>query len=228
MKKINKKGSHVSMVLSFIIFVVSLIFVYIIASATIPKSEPVKNEISNLEKNVLSVLSSNVWILRINENGAPDSCFSMNKPETLVGESTIALDDLGSVSSSISSNEILVEGGKNFVKVYFSNLIQNQNSLSSVECTSITPDSVRKEKVILESQILILISNFSNNYSKLKEQLEVPSNMDFDLYFEYKNGTNLSTIGRDPSAEVYSKELNLFFLSSSASNDEGKLRIKIW
>ena len=95
-------------------------------------------------------------------------------------------------------------------------------------CTQISPNSTIKEKVISESQILNLMSNFSSNYSSLKEQLGVPTSMDFDLYFEYKNETTVGELKSDPSTEVYSKEINLFFVSNKAVNDEGKLRIKIW
>ena len=227
MKKVNKKGSHVSMILSFIIFVVALLFIYVIVSATILRAEPVKNEISHLEENVLKAITSEVWVLRFSEEDLSPSCFSLSKPESLEGESAIAFNDSGQINSSISGDEILVDGGSSFVKIYFSNLITNEDSSLS-GCISIFPDSVRKEKVISEAQILNLMANFSNNYTKLKEELEVPTSMELDLYFEYQNGTTIGEIKKDPSSEVYSKELNLFFLSKSASNEGGKLRIKIW
>ncbi|NCN52079.1 hypothetical protein GW931_03640 [archaeon] len=228
MEKINKKGSHVSMILSFILFVVSLIFIYLIASSSILPSEKVKNEVSNLERNIVKTLSSEIWVLRVNEEGMSDACFSMTKPEDISNAETIALDDSGGINSSTSGNQILIDGGKNFVKVYFSDLIQNQNTLLTTGCTQISPNSTIKEKVISESQILNLMSNFSSNYSSLKEQLGVPTSMDFDLYFEYKNETTVGELKSDPSTEVYSKEINLFFVSNKAVNDEGKLRIKIW
>jgi len=72
------------------------------------------------------------------------------------------------------------------------------------------------------------MSNFTNNYTSLKTQLSVPSGMDFDLYFKYNNGTSIGNNLSYPNSEIYSTQLNLFFLSKDSSNDEGMLRIRIW
>lgn len=230
MKKINKKGSHVSMVLSFILFVVALVFIYIIASSAVVRPDPVKNEISNLGDNVLNKITSEVFVFRVYRSDAGASCFSFAEPvNTFSNPETVALNNSGPVASSISGNDVLVDAGTGFVKVYFSDLIKNQVNLTTTGCSAVIPDSIRKESVILESQILSLMSNLSSNYSQTKEELEIPTSMDFDLMFEYKNGTTLDFLSsKEPNTEIYAKELNLFFLSNSGVEDSGKLIIKLW
>ena len=224
----DKKGSQVSMVISFIIFVVAIIFIYLIVSVSIPKSEPTKNVLDNLEGNVLKNLNSEIWVLRYHENFSSATCFSFAKPEPITGGQTVAINDTSSVASSISGNGILVENTNGTIKIYYSSILENQNNFTGSGCTHAVLDSARKENVIPESQILEMMSNFSNNYTSLKTKLEVPASMDFDLTFDYLNGTKLGNSDSYPSTEIYSRELNLFFLSENAKNEEGKLRIRVW
>ena len=229
MKGLNKKGSHVSFVLSFVIFVVALLFMYILVTTSLPQENTKKNSFSLLKENVVKNLTSDIWVIRAYDNvSLPDECVKMPKPEDIVGGSTIAIDQYGSIESTISGDDILVEGEKDFIKVYYSSFIQNQNVLSSSGCVALTPDSVKKEKKISESQILDLMSRFSNNYSSLKETFEIPSGMDFDLYFEYENGSTIGKIVEDSSVEIYSEELKIYYLSSTTSEKEGTLRVRIW
>jgi len=224
----DKKGSHVSMVLSFIIFVVAIIFIYLIVSVSIPKSEPIKNALDNLEGNVLKSLNSEIWVLRYHEDPSSATCFNFTKPESITGGQTVAINDTSSVASSTSGNDILVENTNSTTKIYYSPFLENPNVYSGSSCTTAILDSARKENIISESQILEMMLNFSNNYASLKTKLEVPASMDFDLTFDYLNGTTLGSSESYPSTEIYSRELNLFFLSKNARNEEGKLRIRIW
>lgn len=230
MKKINKKGmEHVSMVLSFVLFVIALVFIYLVISAAVAKPLPIKNEITNLKETISNTLTSDVWVVRIYENNSGATCFTFTFPylESIPNADVVSTKGSSQVPSSISGNDISVGNVGGFVKVYYSDLLTNENVLSASGCSSIVPESIKKEKAVLENQILELMSNFTNNYTKLKEQLEVPSGMDFDLLFEYSNGT---TIGENkyPSTEIYSKELNLNFMSNKGLINNGKLRVRLW
>ena len=226
---LNKKGSHISFVLSFVIFVVALIFMYILVSTSLPKEDTKKNSLSFLKENVVKNLTSEIWVIRAYDDlSSAGECVKITKPESIEGGLTIALDQYGSIGSVVSGDDIFVEGEKGFIKVYYSNLIQNQNILETDCSVDLTPDSVKKEKKISESQILNLMSRFSNNYTSLKETLEVSSSMDFDLYFKYGNGSTIGEIVEDPRVEIYSEELKIYYLSSTASEEEGILRVRIW
>ncbi len=228
MKKLNKKGSHVGFVLSFLIFIVALVFIYLIIISAIPKSETKENSLLLLEKNVLNKISSDVWVIRAYGSGTGGSCISILKPALINNGVSIAFNDSGSIASSVSGNDLFVEGGAGAMKIYYSDSIYNTNLLALTGCSQISPDSVKKEKKFLENKIVDLMSNFSGNYSALKNELEVPSEMDFDLYFEYGNSSTIGKIRREPNTEVYSANLNIYYLSTDNSNKQGKLRVKIW
>lgn len=225
MKKENKKGSHISLVLSFIIFVVSLIFVYIIASASISPPSSKKGILFGVEGNLVKEISGDVWVIRFNDESS--LCIQINKPDSLEGNS-IAISDQGSIESSVSEEGIFVEGGHGFVKVYYSSHLKNVNGFSGGGCTLIEPDSVKKENLLLETKIYELISNFSSNYSLLKEKLKIPDSSEFNLFFVYSNGSTIGDFGPDPETSIYLKEMNLEYLSSSSRYETGKLVVKLW
>ncbi len=228
MKKLNKKGSHVSFVLSFVIFVVSLIFIYMIVSAAIPKKETKDNSLSFLERNVLKKISSEVWVIRAHNLSSGTGCVSFSEPVTITNGSIIALNDSGLIDSSLSGNNIFVKNSAGAVKIYYSDSLNNPNQFNLTGCSQGIPDSVKKEKKFLENKIVDLFSSFLTNYSSLKKELEVPSGMDFNLFFEYGNGSMIGKPQRDLGVEIYSKNMEIYYLSKNASDEKGKLRVLIW
>ncbi|MDP3966614.1 MAG: hypothetical protein Q8Q04_03720 [archaeon] len=230
MKKADKKGSHISLVLSFIIFVVSLIFVYIIAGASINNDESKVGVLLSIEKNVKSELLDDIWVIRLNADESA-SCMKLTIPsEVLItGGKTAAIGDNGTVKSKVSGQNgknLFVEGG-GFVKVYYSTIFGN-DVFGSDDCVNLIGDSWSKEEVIIESKINQLIANFSGNYSLLKEKIGIPSNMEFNLQFEYQNGSILGSPGPNLNTEVYLREIGIFYLSQNSKYENGKIIIKIW
>ncbi len=228
MKKITKKGSQVSMILSFIIFVIAIIFIYVFASSTISRGGTEKELLKTIEGNVLENLYSSVWVLRGYDVANSGGCIQMPLPEVISGGDTIAVSDSGGIQSSVSGNSVLVEGGKGFMKIYYSNLIKNNHVFTGSGCNSISPESEKKEKLIPIKKVLDLMSNFSSNYESTKNLLDVPSSMEFNLYFLYSNGTAVGNDLVKSDVEIYSEDLKFNYLSENASSEIGTLRVKIW
>jgi len=226
MKKIGKKGSQVGMVLSFIIFVTSMFFIYLIVSPYIARESSKSNSFDLLKENVLANLTSDVWVFRV--NGSLSGCIQMEIPVIISGAESVAFGEGSSISSSVSGGYIFVEEGASRIKVYYSDLIVNPNPFLDAGCIETVPDSTSLEKAITEKSIISLMDEFSANYNSLKEELNVFSSDDFDLYFIYSNGTTIGEIRRDPSTEVYAEELKIYYLSSGAQNEVGILRVKLW
>ena len=216
----NKKGSHVEFVLSFMIFVSAIIFIYLIVGSLIPKEVTEKNVLNSLTENILNELNSETYVLRTFSEGA--SCVRLNKPD--FPEEGFTLSTEG--SSFADSNFIYAEG-TGFITIYYSEGIGAGEDFSTGECTSASLDSVRVEKRIFERSVVNLMNNFSENYDSLKNSLGVSSGFNINLYFEYDNGSSIGT-ERDVSAEVYSKDVNFHYLSNGAVEKGGLLRVKVW
>ena len=220
-KKLNKKGSHVGLVLSFMIFAIFLVFLNLIISPSINVRESNQDLLKVINQNVLEALSNEIWVLRVND---PNTCLEIDPP--ISGGDVVAYNEAGIVDSEVSAGSILVEGG-GFTKIYYSDIIQGESpGLSG--CSSVTVNSTIKEEKILENKIIELINNVSEDYDGLKIALDIPSNIEFDISFEYINGTLIGGQSREQNIEIYSKETQIYFLSSNADNEKGILRVRIW
>ncbi|MCR4327803.1 MAG: hypothetical protein NUV46_04455 [Nanoarchaeota archaeon] len=230
MKKTNKKGSHISLVLSFIIFVVSLMFVYLIASASITNVDSKRGTLLIIEKNLIKEVSQDLWVSRVNANDSA-SCIKLTIPNDVIveGGKSAAVGDNGSVNSKVpgaNPNNVFVEGG-GFVKVYYSNFFED-DTFESEECENLPGDSWSKENTIVEPKIQELFLNFSNNYSILKEKLGISDSSEFNLYFEYSNGSSFGDYGVDFGVNIYSREVDIEYLSIDSGYKNGKLMLKVW
>ena len=228
MRRITKKGSQVSMILSFIIFVIAIIFIYVLASSIISKGGTEKDLLRTIEGNTLNNLYSYVWVLRSYDNANSGGCVEISLPEVISGGDIIAVSDSGGIKSSISGNSVFVEGGKGFMKIYYSPFIKNNDLLTGSGCIQISPGSEKKEKLIPIQKVLNLMSNFSSNYEYTKNLLDVPSSMELNLYFLYSNGTAVGSDSVKSNVEIYSEDMKFNYLSDNASIETGTLRIKIW
>ncbi|NCO18402.1 hypothetical protein GW922_03400 [Candidatus Pacearchaeota archaeon] len=224
----NKKGSHISLVLSFIIFMVSLIFVYIIASASIMTEDSKKGVLFSIERNALKEIVHDIWVIRLNDISVqPNFCVEVSNPENSSIGGTIAMNDSGPISSQVFQETIRIEGNSGFVKIYYSELFEDEN-LEGENCVHPEPYSIKKERIIIEPKIKQIISNFSSNYGILKEKLGIPDGNEYNLYFEYNNGSMLGSFGPDPSTNIYLKEIPVEYLSEESRYEHGKLVVKIW
>ncbi len=228
MKKINKKGSQVSMILSFIIFVVAIIFVYIFVSSVISTGTSQSDILGTIEGNILNYLSAPVWVIRAYDTTNSGGCIQMTLPKTISGGESVAVSSSGTLSSSVSGSTLYVEGGNGFMKTYYSNLIKNENPLSNSSCEALTPESEKEEELIPIENVINLMSNFSSNYNSLKSELSVPTQMNYNLYFIYSNGTGLGSDNVNLETNIYSEDLKFNYLSYKGSIEEGVLRIKVW
>jgi len=219
----NKKGSHIEFVLSFLIFVSAIVFIYVIVGSLIPKEFSEKNVLDSLSENILDELNSETLVLRVNSVG---SCVQIVKPEFSEEGFVLATDDSGLVDSFVDENYIY-SAGTGFIKIYYSDAIEESDSFAVDECDLVLLDSVRNEKNFFEKSIIDLMNNFSEDSDGLKTRLDVPSGINFDLYFEYEEGVSLG-FERDVNAGIYSRDLHLFYVSVEGIEKEGLLRVRVW
>lgn len=229
MKSLNKKGSHVSLVLSFTFFALALVFVYIIMSSAVVTPSTKTNSLEVVKSNVLEEISNDIWVIRAYNGSLSGDCMTLNNPDSsIVGGIAIALDSSNSpMGTKVSGSDILVESENGFFKIYYSEFFEKTEGSYS-GCSPLTAKSVIKERKFLEMKIENLIDRYNTDYSSLKEDLAVPLEMEFDLVFEYSNGVTIGASKRNPQVEIYSDELKINYLTKSGFVGEGTLWVRVW
>ena len=201
MKNTNKRGSHVSLVLSFTIFVVSLIFVYIIVSPLVSREGTQKNSLSTLKENILERITSEIWVLRAYDLSSPPVCVELTVPIQIPEASSVAFDDNGSIPSSISGDKIYVEGGNGFMKIYYSEKFRKKFK-------KLVASNIKLSREV-QTKILVLGSHPTHNSLRLHklsgslcDAWSISINRSFRVIFQYvKEGVLLIDLGTHD--EVY-------------------------
>lgn len=214
------------MIISFTLFITALMFIYFLVTSLIINPNNAKNSLGTVEGNIISSVSSEVWVLRFYNTSSP-TCFESTLPELIAGGQSEGIGNSGPVYSQVNGKNVSFNG-TGFIKIFYSNKIVNSKPFSGSGCIFISPDSEMKEEMVLQENIISLISNFSQNYDVTKNALGVPSGMDMDIKFKYKNGTIIGGGAPTPETNVYAGSIELNYLSFNGSYETGTLGVKIW
>ena len=235
----QRKGSHVGIVISFIMFATFIFFFYIIIRPTIT-SESNKNLFEYLRGQTVYLLSANVTEVSLIANVAPPLpiCVQLVNflGETGIGNRVIVRGSSGgALYSKINGNDLYVTiNGNTFLKAYGSEEFSITTSGTMTGCQSgYTLGLVKTDKNIFETKITKFIENYSIDYENLKKQLKIPAENEFGFDFVYANGTIISAQNfqvQPPasSTNIYVNEIPVQYISRDAAREAGTLRIKIW
>jgi len=229
--KKNKKGSHVGIILSFTLFITFLIFIFIIigppTNLTIEKNEL----IPILERSILEKISEEIITIRIYDKENLTGCVQTSIPENDFTNPTFLVfdSDLEEIASDSVSSQFLLEGGRNFTKIHFSNGSFSQNQeLSIGGCTDIGADSITREERITEKLILNLMGEIQTEYDEIKNNLGISIQDEINLLFDYLNGTRLGIDTTKPKSNVYAETIKIDYLNPNAEEKIGEIIIQIW
>jgi hypothetical protein len=239
--KINKKGSHISLVVSFLIFIVFIAFLRIILEPAI---------YSNKEKEVILEDIENELILSASSDLIYTSIYINKKIDT----NCVRLDDFISefdfssgiivknkednfvpaFTSSGNSNTLEIVRGntlESYFKIYNSNEFESIGS-SSQECTSIFKGTdynlgiTTKKNYIFENLIIQVINDYSSSPQfKLKNS---PSSVNIGISFFYSNGTEIRTNEKNVTTDVFVRESPIEYVDNEGNINPGKINIRIW
>ena len=240
---INKRGSHVGMVLSFVIFVTFLVFLYSALEPTINKNQDKQFLLEHLKISLLNEFEANLTTVTVSaDKGAFDdritNCLSLNKEEDefanlKLPENFLVKDVSGTtVLSGLDAKNILIEwisADNNIFNIYFSGeKFRDSASPSCGKATSATIKLVKEEKFIFESKIS---SVRDNGYDNLKSKFNIPVGNNF--WFGVMDGERINTLyelGKidNSGLSVYSEEIPILYVDKEANINSGFLTIKVW
>jgi hypothetical protein len=241
MKKANKRGSHVGIILSFIIFMTFIFFIFIIVAPKV-KTDGKSSFLEHLAQNVAENTSSNLTSISIFTSGV-GSCFRISGffTETSAGGNFVVKNEAGKTlqSSKDGSDLLLVrENTETFFKFLESEEFSagSQGTLGS--CTALTKGSgytlglMKTERKIFESNVEELIIAYENDYNTVKEDLKVSRTEDFSFALEYDNGTRLFPKSANTSilqnVNVYSDNFPIIYVNNNFETKSGFLGVSLW
>ena len=202
MKK-KRGGTHVGFMLSFVIFVVFLIFIYsILIEPTITQSDK-KSALENLKIRLIEKVSEDLTSTAVNLkiSNPSENCIELKNfiSQAEISPNIISKNNNNVLQSYVSSNNLKIErwSSEIFFKIYYSKEFEALSSGGS-NCKRVNENQyaiglIKVEEYVFENKIIDLINSYKVDYEQLKEELKIPFGSDFGFGFTYGNGTLITT-----------------------------------
>ena len=251
----KKRGSHVGVVLSFVIFVTFLIFLYSIVEPTITTQRDKESLLDYLKIELMERFSTDLTTatISINRTWYVYNCVKlMNLTEEIEIDSHIIVKNkLGNISKaniSESDNTDLFIDRENtqevFFKIYNSEEFEELNETTISPCTELEKDEigwgghaigysvglVRTDEYVFEEKIVRLIGEYEieAGYENLKDELKIPLGSEFGFGLTYSNETKIGTEEKNMSTNIYVREIPVQYVDKEANINLGFINIQVW
>jgi hypothetical protein len=224
----NKRGSHVEVIISFIIFVTFVLFLLLVLEPSVKSQNDKENILDNIEFELINNLSSDMTIITINFDGPGGDCVDIDDFD--IGKNIFVKDKYNmGVTSSADETSLKINKGNpsdTFFKIYYS---EKFNELEGPGCSPVSYEMglTKTEKYIFERNLLDLIEQY-NNYETLKANLNIPMGVEFGYGIILSNGTTFETQRGNVSTNVYITETPIKYIDLDGNILEGFLKTKVW
>jgi len=238
-KRCNKKGSHVGVIISFVIFVTFMIFLYSLTKTSIRSEEKENSLLDYLKMRLIQDSSAELTTITVNlEKSSSSDCVELNGLITQleINSRIIVKNNNQTTTIAALNSEDLrinrIDNGDTFFKIYYSNEFPATGS-SSWTCEEFNAGTdyilglVKTEEYVFEEKFFNLIDSYEN-YEDMKENLKIPEGSEFGLGFIYENGTLFNIGIKDVTSDIYIKEIPVQYVSLSGDIRSGFIRIMIW
>ncbi|MBT96779.1 MAG: hypothetical protein QF567_01825 [Candidatus Pacearchaeota archaeon] len=236
----NKRGSHVGVMLSFVIFVTFLAFLYsVIEPAT--KVEKDKQFILNyLGVELDKMFSANLTSVTISiedEYTLSEDCLKISQIEEIEGLNIIVKDKNNNpLNFKVENSDLKFEHNDAiFFKIYYSN--EQFNDFSTNLGTCLEPEEnegysielVKTNMHLFETKIDNITEEHGKNYERLKERLKILEGTEFGFsLIDNNRDAILKTEDKEVSINVYVDETPIQYVDEEANIKSGFLIIKVW
>jgi len=233
----SKKGSHVGVVLSFVIFITFVVFLYLLVQPTASFKNK-GNLLENLENRITLISSNNLTTASVFVDTPGSGCAELNDFFSITGmeNNVISIDEFGSILQlEVSGDDLRVETDENFFRVFGSEEFETPTG-SLTGCQPLNEGSdyflglVRTSEEIYETRIIELIDEYDSNYQGLKETLGVGVGDEFGFSFTYSNGTTIMTEERNvpASISIFVNNVQIQYINRTGARELGILSVRIW
>ncbi len=196
----DRRGSHIGIILSFVIFVIFMVFLYVAVKPAVKTGEDKKAFLEILKADLLENVSDNLTSAGININAGknPDNknCveFSNLITKLEIDEATksqlVVKNETGNVLTFYVSGADLeitrTERANSFFKIYHSPSFDAESGDSTPNCKKIEDDEytagqITTEKYVFEKRIMQLKEDYETpgRYEKIKDEWKIPPGKEF-------------------------------------------------
>ena len=239
-----KRGSHVGVVLSFLIFITFLFFLYVTVAPAIKIKEDKKFILNYLKIELIKKLSEDLTSITIViDKTVEEGCVELEDftKEVLVNSTLIVKDNIGNIlEAQISQNnrDLFINRGDNktdFFKIHVSKEFDEIEEGSMNQCEKLEKDdegykigSIKVTKYLFETKIIELKNLSDYDYDSLKKDLNISGGNEFGFDFIYDNGTIIETKTGETKTNIYIEEIPVQYIDKEANILQGIIRIKVW
>jgi hypothetical protein len=236
----NRRGSHVEVIISFIIFVTFIFFLFSILEPSIGGQKDKKNLLDSVEVAVLDRVSAEMTTITVRIiTSTSQNCIELNDEITNlnIDSRIVSIGSYGNALncyiSSTDSKDLRIERestSDNLLKIYYSSAFPTA-STSSSSCQSLQRGTgyslglTKSGSYIFESEMINLINE---NYENLKSGLKIPEGVSFGYGIILSNGTSLDSTTEELSTNIYIRETPIEYVDLNGNILMGALKIKIW
>ena len=230
----NKRASHVGFILSFVIFITFLIFLFSIFGSPIKFSSSKDSVVDYLQIELENRLTSNLTIITISPTPTDKNCISIdNQGFDLLGMNVIVKDkDNNVVPSKISGNNLYFKwSGEEYFKLFYAQELQSGNLDNWADCYTLASgdiNSYREDYYFDKDKIEKFISDYNLNYTQLKKDLGFPINDEFSLSFTDADGNITQTNQKEAVTDIFSREIPVQYFDETAKINSGFINIRVW
>lgn len=238
--KKNNKGSHVGVILSFIIFVVFLAFLYSTLEPLIKVEEEKKFLLEYLESALITKLNINLTTITVIIDGSvSENCVVLknliNGGKKLTSNIVVKDSSKEIIPAEIDDDNLIVRrenSDVNFIKVYGSEEFEVLEEGSTSGCGLLVDEYqvsfLKVDEYVSQKNVEELRNSYLNEYEALKEELNVGNASEFGFEFKYNNGTIIQLESVNVSRSVYVEEVPIRYIDDKANILTGFITVKVW
>ncbi|MCF7910659.1 hypothetical protein K9L16_03235 [Candidatus Pacearchaeota archaeon] len=240
---VKKRGSHVGRILSFVIFVTFLIYLYSILQPSIETNREKDFFLNYLENELKENLSIqiNMFSVSIIDEDFTDDCAWLVDSYEQTGSSKKVItkdEEENTIETYLHPNkkDIVINDiplNTSFFKIYYSEDLEEIDERNIPGCGRLNAEDykigvVTTKREISEMRIIDFIERYDSEYDLIKERLGVPESINFGIIFLYNNGTTIETPDPERIEDIFAEEHPIQYITSDVGVSSGFLTIKVW
>jgi len=231
----NKRGSHVGVMLSFVVFITFLIFLYIIIQPVIVTQKDKQPVLEALEIKIIERVSINLDTITISGLSVIGGCIELQDTSSWISSSNLSIKDQFNTDLQYQkgSNFLIINSNKDFFKIYASDEFINKSQLITTVCQPFLIDEysiglIKTDKILYENLTVNLTNEYQNDYESLKNVLNVPKGSEFSFKFITQEGIVIGPSEKEVSTSIYSKRTTIKYIDDGGNILLGTLNTKVW
>lgn len=249
----NCRGSHVDVIISFVIFIGFIVFAYILLQPTVVTKQNKETIANSLEASLVKNLSNGTNGLIIISVAARQNslknCINLKSflSNANINNTLAVKDSAINYPAYNSSSDLFIDLSSNIQFSYLFNIYYSpffnpipQNILNG--CNTLQQGSSQNNYTIGQTEVVTfasqnifdfnvisLINIYNQNYNSVKNWFNLSAGNNFGFNFTYQNQTTIGTRDKIPQfAEVYSQSFPVLYIVNNSSLQSGLLTIRIW